>query len=347
MANLADTYHHIAHILSFETQNNILEKRLNRPGFNWDSIVKEASKHLVLPAIYCRLKARKLLHVLPDDLNTYLDEITTINRNRNKSIIKQVHTLSKLLNKHSIEHVFLKGAALLVSGCYDNNGERMVGDIDILIEKSRLNHAFALINESGYDKTFGFAYEKINYRHLDRLISSKELAAIELHEELLNIPYRSLLDAKTVLNNKIFSDGVAIPSSLHLNKHQILSWQVNDKGYYYNGVHFKSLYDVISLKTYKHEVMMSRLCQSKICQAYFEIANIYFNEFTLDSPNERVSIRGLSHKITMKYRLLRIVVRCLKSSFLFISTRIYLIKSNKNYRKHLYCKIFLQDKRRI
>ena len=111
MGNLAITYQHIANILSFETSNPKLEKDLSHPTFDWDAIVVEGSKHLVLPAIYCRLKAKQLLHVLPEELNTYLEGITSINRNRNESILKQVHSISQLLNEHHIDHVFLKGSA--------------------------------------------------------------------------------------------------------------------------------------------------------------------------------------------------------------------------------------------
>jgi hypothetical protein len=190
MGNLAITYRHIADILSFETSNSQLETLLKDPSFDWNIIVVEGSKHLVLPAIYCRLKAKRLLHVLPVELETYLKDITSINRNRNASVLKQVQFIAQLLKKHHIDHVFLKGSALLALGCFEDNAERMVGDIDILVSKDQLTTAFELIKANGYNKTFGYAYETIGFRHLDRLISPLALAAIEIHSDLLIEKYK-------------------------------------------------------------------------------------------------------------------------------------------------------------
>ena len=60
MKNLAATYQHIADILSYDSDTSTLESTLSQPAFNWDVIVKEGSKHLVLPAIFCRLQSKQL-----------------------------------------------------------------------------------------------------------------------------------------------------------------------------------------------------------------------------------------------------------------------------------------------
>ena len=44
-----------------------------------------------------------------------------------------------------IDHVFLKGTAMLASGYYEDIGERMVGDLDILIESSIIELALTII----------------------------------------------------------------------------------------------------------------------------------------------------------------------------------------------------------
>ena len=124
MGNLAVTYQNIADILSFETSNSELEQLLSHPSFDWDAIVSEGSRHLVLPALYCRLQSKKLLHVLPNDLKEYLEEITELNRERNSAILDQINIITEWFNKHNIEHAFLKGGALLALDCYDDIAER-------------------------------------------------------------------------------------------------------------------------------------------------------------------------------------------------------------------------------
>ena len=101
MNNLAVTYQHIADILSYDSDTSKLESILSQAEFNWDAIVKEGSKHLVLPAIFCRLKSKQLLHVLPTDLLSYLKYITELNRNRNSIVITKKISVERI-KKQSI-----------------------------------------------------------------------------------------------------------------------------------------------------------------------------------------------------------------------------------------------------
>lgn len=344
MGNLAITYRHIADILSFETSNSQLETLLKDPSFNWDIIVIEGSKHLVLPAIYCRLKAKRLLHVLPVELETYLKGITSINRNRNASILKQVQFIAQLLKKHHIDHVFLKGSALLALGCFEDNAERMVGDIDILVSKDQLTTAFELIKANGYNKTFGYAYETVGFRHLDRLISPLALAAIEIHSDLLIERYRDLIAINSVLKSKRYVNTIAIPSSYYLGKHQILAWQLNDKGHFYKTLNLKTLYDSIVLKVPLNTSLLLDLSKFKFGQSYLELAKYYFDEFCcVLSKKTSESYRNihLKYLVNPYYRL---VIKPIKQGYEYIVIRLKLVTYNKSYRKHVLKKIFISKK---
>lgn len=344
MGNLAITYRHIAAILSFETSNSKLETLLSDPSFDWDVIVVEGSKHLVLPAIYCRLKAKQLLHVLPEELDIYLEEITSINRNRNTSILNQVHFIAQLLKANDINHVFLKGAALLASGYYEDNAERMVGDIDILVSKSQLKMAFDLIKANGYTKTFGFAYETIGFRHLDRLIAPNALAAIELHDELLLPNYRNLIDINKVLNSKTSINHIAVPNSYYLGKHQILAWQLNDRGHFYNAINLKILYDSLVLKVHTHTLLLSDLSKFKFGQSYLELATYYFEEFCgVLSNKHSKSYRNLHLKYVTN-PFYKFILKPIKYAYIYTITRFILIFYNKFYRRHLLKIIFVSKK---
>ncbi|WP_458628854.1 nucleotidyltransferase family protein [Winogradskyella sp. PC D3.3] len=335
MDNLATTYQHIAAILSFETPKSQLETTIGAPSFDWDKIVIEGSKQLVLPTLYCRLKAKEVLHLLPHELVDYLEEITNINRSRNIRILNQVHTISQILNHHNIDHVFLKGTALLASGCYKDNGERMVGDIDILVEKSEVYNAFDILKNAGYNKTFGFSYDKKDFRHLDRLISEDELAAIELHTHLLNKPHWSLLNMESILNSKQSINTIAVPHINHIIQHLILSWQLNDNGHYYNITSIKSIYDLIVLETPQNNEFISILLNSKYGQSYFELAKQYFPEFSYINSNNYMKYRGLLHRIKMSFKPVRITINSIKMATIFITSRLQLIYTNKSYTKHI------------
>ncbi|WP_299098969.1 nucleotidyltransferase family protein [uncultured Winogradskyella sp.] len=340
MDNYAKTFQYIAAILSYKTPNTTIEETISHPKFNWDSIVIEGSKYLVLTTIYCRLKSRELLHLLPEDLVNYLQEISSINRNRNASILKQVHFISKVLKEHNIDHVFLKGTALLVSGKYEDIAERMIGDIDILVDNSQTEQAFNLLKSKGYSKTFGYAYEKKDFRHLDRLISENELAAIEIHSNLLNKNDRHLIDIQSVLNSKIEVNHISIPSFQDLSLHQILGWQLNDKGHFYNFPSFKVLYDVIVTDSHKNKDLISTLFKLKYGQSFIAIAQIYFNEFSYIKANRYMKYIQSLHKVNMKYKPIRVIQNITKSTYNYIRTRLNLIFTNKYYSKHLWNMIF-------
>ncbi|MDP5082024.1 MAG: nucleotidyltransferase family protein [Winogradskyella sp.] len=344
MDNLVVTFRNIADILSFESSNSKLERQLTAPEFDWDVIVIEGSKHLVLPAIYCRLKAKKLLHVLPKELEIYLEELTAINRNRNTTLLKQIQFISKLLNEHQIDHVFLKGAALLSSGFYKDIAERMVGDIDILISKEQLTTAFELIKHSGYTKTYGFAYQTIGYRHLDRLIAPNELAAIELHDEVLIEKYRKIIDVNNILDSKIYCNTIAIPDTYHLGMHHILAWQINDLGHFYRAINLKTFYDSIILKVYANELLILDLSKNKFGRSYLALSKYYFEEFS----GVLTHTKSLSYqKLHLKYTTNPVYkqgLKAIKQHYIEFLNRLILVFYNKNYRLHVLKKIFITQK---
>ncbi|WP_299111105.1 nucleotidyltransferase family protein [uncultured Winogradskyella sp.] len=343
MDNLAITYKHIADILSFETIDTELEKTLSHSKFNWDAIVVEGSKHLVLPALYCRLKTKQLLHVLPNELNTYLEEITTINRNRNTSILTQIHLLSKLFNQHNINHLFLKGTALLVADYYDDIAERMIGDIDILVDLSQIESAYKLLKSNAYipiKQTFGHTF--FEHKHLPRLKTKQHICAVELHRKLFvsykdkNLTNENLLACKQKKNN------ISIPSKEHLLNHNILNYQINDHGHLYNSISFKSIYDTISLLR-KH-TMPIKAYKSRVFKKYFRLAGLFFEDI------EKVS--GLKQNFTIYFytfklkhikfykfwnRLLKLI-----HFFTILLKRIPQFLTNKAYRNALFA-----DRKRV
>lgn len=338
------TYRHIGAILSLDIPNSDLETTLCDDEFDWDAIVIIGSRHLVLPAIYYRLKSKGLLHVLPEDLNTYLENLTAINRNRNRSLMRQITAISELLTNHNIKHVFLKGAALIASGHYEDIAERMVGDIDILVDRSQISTAFELLNNNGYDKTFGFAYETKDFRHLDRLISHKLLAAIELHSDLFEKPHRHLIDTNDVLNSKVDINKIAIPNDYYLALHNVLAWQLNDKGFFFKSIHFKHLYDSIVLSSHKNNRLIKHLLKFNFGRAYLELAKYYFPEFSIILSSRIMRIYRRNHLNYLNNLFFRNVLRPLKKSYLYTKHRTYLIVFNGSYRKHALKKIFIDEK---
>ena len=343
MENYALTYRHIADILSFEVSAEQLENTLSDPTFDWDAIVIHGSQHLVLPAIYCRLKRKALLHLVPEELVLYLDELTSINRNRNQTLLKQIHSIAEILNSNHINYVFLKGTALLALGCYEDSGERMMGDIDILVEKSQIDKAQNLLKASGYNKTLNRNFKSKNPRHLPRLISENELAAVELHSELFNKKYWSLMDMTSILKAKQVVNTIALPNKMALSLHNVLNWQLNDFGHYYNAVSLKSIYDLLVLKTHNDPDFISSLMKFKQGQSFLQIAKIYFKDFSTISSNRYMRYRGETYLLSTKNKILNTSIRGLKSFSQFAAKRVKLLFTNPSYTSYILKKLFSKN----
>ncbi|WP_412560003.1 nucleotidyltransferase family protein [Winogradskyella sp. MIT101101] len=343
MGNLAVTYQNIADILSFETSNSELEQLLSHSSFNWDAIVSEGSRHLVLPALYCRLQSKELLHILPNDLNEYLEEITELNRERNSAILDQINIITEWFNKHNIEHAFLKGAALLALDCYDDIAERMIGDIDILVATDQLDLAFDLLKTKAYsptEQTLGFDF--FEHKHLPRLKTEHHICAVELHKTLFVTYKDSYLTTSNILKKKQYKNKISIPSRAHLLRHNILNYQINDKGSWFNSISFRSAYDTLILLRGKH--FNPSDYNNKIYRKYFNVSGLFFNDIkVLTKSKESFLTSFYLFKLThiSFYKFWNTLLKIIDSSLLLFGRTLFFLK-NKDYRKAI-----INDKERI
>jgi len=346
MNNSASTFQYIADILSFKTTNKQLEPLLKEPSFNWEAIVKEASQHYVIPTIYCRLKAKQLLHLLPEDLISYLEYITDENRKRNTVILAQIAELSQLFQFHNIQHVFLKGAALLASGTYKDISERMIGDIDILVQPIHLMQAYNLLLQNGYkSRAMTLGSDFFEHKHLPRLettVTDTRIAAVEIHRKLF-VSYKNQdLEPKSIFNEQRYKGSLYLPSLKHLLMHNILNHQINDYGSLYNNINFRSAYDtILLLQNYSQP---NKLYQFNLFKRYFDFTGLFFEDIkTLTNAKSNIYTHfylfKLRHRKFQKNwnKLLRI------GYFIpILSNRFWLFLSNKRYRKAI-----ITDKKRV
>lgn len=340
MSKRFTTYQIIADILSFTTSNISLEATLSAADVDWDAIVVHGSRQLVIPTLYCRLKQRQLLQLLPEDLDLYLHDITSQNRKRNKAILKEVTVLSTLFKKHHIEHVFLKGAALLASGYYEDIAERMIGDIDILVATKQLDKAFELLQQHSF-KPLAQNFERhyVDHRHLPRLTTNKYIAAVELHRKLLKSIKIKKLSNELILKNKICQKDVNIPCKIHLIEHNILNHEINDEGYRYQRINFRSVYDTLILCKSIYIVQPSRniikeLCENKYVRNHFNKTNVLLNDFENEYSKQAKLFIVLLKNLKFNACLCHFIKGF--QSIKLLLNRIILVLTNRDYRNDAY-----------
>ena len=326
----------IADILSFENSVEALKQKIVSHSIHWEQFVFIASDYLVLTTCYCRLKQKNLIDFIPEDLKLYLEEITTINRNRNLTLLKEIKSIATLFNDHKINYVFLKGAAFLLKDHFEDPGERMLGDIDILVDESQIETSYQLLLNHNYKGTTqGISAKYFDHKHLPRLQSDSKLAAVEIHNKLVINSYNDVLNVKDILNTKESVQHVYVPSNKHLLFHSILNFQANDSGFTYSKISFRSIYDLLILNN-KYSYNFDDRFKPSYFKNYFSIAKIFFSDFNTFKSNSFINTLFLTK---LKYSWLRKTIDYFIRNIIFLktvfTTRLWFFISNKNYRKDI------------
>lgn len=327
----------IADILSFENSIETLQKKMTSNLIDWEQFVFIASDYLVLTTCYCRLKEKKLIKHIPEDLELYLEEITSINRNRNKTLLVEIQAISEILNANKINHVFLKGSALLVKNSFTDFGERMLGDIDILVDETQIETSYQLLLSYQYTATTqGISAKYFDHKHLPRLQSDLNLAAVEIHRKILLNSYKGILDPRSILNDKECVQEINVPSERHLLYHTILNFQANDYGYRYSRISFKSIYDLIILNK-EHNFKIDDTFKPAYFQNYFSIGKIFFNDLNTFKTKTLINYLFL---LKLKHPRLKKIIDYTQDKIQFLKTiltsRIWFFIKNKNYRNDIF-----------
>ena len=353
--NYKETLFFIAKCLtiSFEDKNRkAIEKQLQSNTIDWDAVVKVSTAHYVFPALYCNFKRADFLKYLPSDLVSYMEYITSINKERNKKIIAQAKDLNTLLLANKITPIFLKGTGNLLAGIYDDIAERMVGDIDFIFSKQDYPKAIAILRKFGYYRLVPF--KSLSHRHYPRSIRKDSIAAIEIHKDFLNIKkYKNEFNYSFVNKDSQVINGVTVMSYANKLKISIIANQINDSFFYNKTMSLRNAYDVflLSKKTRAKDAVntLDKLTNPLNCflAACYEVFNkvysleyssntkvdSYLRDFNSQLTNQKVIIRK-PQRINI-YILIKIGLIILFKTVIYKEYRVWLFKrlTDKNWYK--------------
>ncbi|MFB3904578.1 MAG: nucleotidyltransferase family protein [Acidobacteriota bacterium] len=163
------------------TLSDLLDEQIRKQVIPWEKVASLANSHLVTPALYTALRDSCVAHSLPEDFVTYLREIHDLNAARNRAILNELSFASTALNKVGIEPILLKGAGNLVRRIYPGEGDRFLNDIDVLVPKGQIDHAFAKLLSAGYERGSDVELTAKGRHHAPRLIRPQSEIPLELH----------------------------------------------------------------------------------------------------------------------------------------------------------------------
>ena len=278
--------------ISLEEKNkDEIELILKTTDVDWDTVVKVSTAHYVFPALYCNLKHASFLNYLPKDLVAFMKHLTDINRERNLKIIDQAKELNNLLVANNITPIFLKGTANLLATIYEDVAERMVGDIDFIFSKKDYPNAISILRDFGYAEVNKYDYYFPDDKHFRRLQKRGNIAAIEIHSEILSAnKYRKKFNYNFAAKDCQEIEGVSVLSYANKLNLSIIANQINDNGFHYKTMALRNAYDVFVLsKKTNAKIAMQHLDKLKHPLNCFLAAcyDVFNNPISLSYTNNK------------------------------------------------------------
>jgi hypothetical protein len=338
--------------ITHEPHNKILiENELKSENIDWDAVVKVSTSHYVFPALYCNLKRANFLHYVPQDLVAYMKHITDLNRERNQQIIEQAKEINELLLTNNITPIFLKGTGNLLEGLYVDIAERMVGDIDFIVSDKKIKKVVNVLKLNGYYENELSGVYPPNFRHYPRLLNSKKISAVEIHQKIIELPFDKNYNYQDIKRTiKVAKYNCKVLDSNNQIVSTILAKQLNDKWYSLNNFDLRSQYDIYLLS-----LKINPLISIKLHPIFFKELNSFLGigSYLFNFP---ASLKYNKNKKSKKYiknffikvenpRYKNLHNNILRFMFLINSITFYFLKStyDKKYRIYLKNKITDMD----
>jgi len=283
-----EAYYFIGHSLALGCVVNRHKKiidQINADLVDWDKVIYLASNHLVLPTLYVKYRDHNVLPFLPIDLQEHLVLIHRLNFERNNAIIAQARKVKDILKKENIEPIFLKGCANIFDHLYSDIGERMMLDIDFLVNPEQINRAAELLKEDGYDTYKGVMFYEKSTKHYPRLTKSDEVVDIEIHFRPVSEENSKGIDYHTIKSSQkiIFDSDWTVPCDQDKLMINFLHAQLENAGYRKKKSSMRELYDgfLLTQRVEMKEFSDSLNCK-KAADAYFGLMSEVFGLSNFD-----------------------------------------------------------------
>jgi hypothetical protein len=306
-------------------------------------------RHLILPALYIKFRDYNLLNFLPLELSSHLEYVYELNKKRNLEIIQQVEQINASLLFENISPVYLKGTGNLLDQIYSDPGERMIGDIDMLVKDSDYLKTIELVISLGYNYEKTELATNVLPKHFNRLYRRDVPADIEIHRAPVNFPFSRKFNTELIFAERIPAQGKEdcyVPSFEHRIIHNFIHAQLSNKGHWYKSNSLRDLYDIHILSKQADFISINNQVEEKNkFISYIAFANRIFNSTNHSFPlNKRSATyyRFLSDFFLehgQLYRVNQIIYNVYELLFIKFPDRTRLAINDKLYREHTYSRI--------
>lgn len=336
-----NTYKFLAGCLSLECgderRDEILEA-VSSGKVNWPEFFLLGGNHLILQTIYRIFNSQDITAQLPSEVTVSLKNIFLLNRERNNKIMAQALEIQGLLSAGGITPLFLKGTGHVMNGLYSDPAERLMADIDLLVEPGNIEKAVECLVAAGYQGPLKIHPERAHLykKHHPGLFKPGMPAFVEIHWEAVRPPNNKTFSSKKILERRtpslLYPDCYTLDMEDHV-VHNFIHSQLEHGGDFYARVYLRNMYDMLLLSKHcspERALAPYEPFRRESARYLFLIDNVFDVGMINKQGDRRSRLYLFRYNMNLRFYLLVHLLKCYKR---FILTPIMLL-GDKKMRRH-------------
>jgi hypothetical protein len=258
---------------------------------DWMTVLDLANRSLATAQLCTALDAAT--DKVPADVQTFLLEVRSRNRERNRRLVLQLRDALRALNAAGIEPVLLKGIALWATQP-DAEFDRILADIDLLVRPAEVERAIDALRRAGFTSTAQYPGRDVHV--VAEFGRPHDVGLIDLHQRPPGPPGLAEvadLDARCVPVN--IEGGRALrPSPALQIFFLVLHDQLHDGDYWRGGFDVRHMLDIAQLSTAREPIdwaLLEQMCCTPLVRNALETQLIAASRFARAQIPDRFTAR--------------------------------------------------------
>jgi hypothetical protein len=239
---------------------------LSDAAVDWIATMRIVNRDLAGPALKTALVGTGLWQGVPEDVAAYLDLLYAENSRCNEHLRIQCDAIGSAVAGAGAHVVLLKGAVWLYEDGPSRH-DRMLRDIDILVDSENHGKAREAIRELGYRKEATIRSED-GHIHDAPLVHEDGLASLEIHTELTT-RVQFLPGADVAASSTAIALGLMIPSPSDRIVHNAIHGQITNGDYRGGTVNLRDILDIVRI-AYGRDLDWEKMARDARQRGYFD-----------------------------------------------------------------------------
>jgi len=344
--NRYQTYLLTGRILSLDYQAGnatALIRLLQEKNISWERFVALADHHLVLQALYPKIRDHNLQDYFPGEVLDHLKYIFKLTTARNIDIIRQSEKLAFTLRSAGVIPLFMKGVGIILDGVCKYPGERILHDIDILVPSEKFEYSAEILLDYGYRSQYKYDSSDMNQkRHYPILFKPGEPVYVELHRIPSGKRFTKVFNTEMVFSQAkkpAACSDCLVMSDEHKIIHNFIHAQLDHRAHIFAREFMRNLYDMLLLSARKDpETVLSGFGKYRLISSGY--LDIFYDTFGItpsyrNTPGLFLHTYRFRYYLNLRYRFIGIASLFLTRIFLGWIVKPLKATGNKEIRKNL------------